>query len=81
MQSGDSTPENLSVELTPAQFVALAESDRDAALKLMWPDGSDAESMRLLDAIAFDGYIKTLKAQIQAESEQAQAAPHHYYSD
>jgi hypothetical protein len=69
------TPATPSVEMTEAQYIALAESDREAALKLMWPDESDAEAMRFLDEIIFDGYIASLKAKLQPGPIQPEPEP------
>ena len=49
------------LELSDAQFIALAETDREAALKLLWPDAEDATAMRFLDEIIFDGFLQSLK--------------------
>lgn len=50
--------------LTDAEFIALAERDRDAAIALMWPDPEEQKVMKLLDAVAFDGFIESLKKQL-----------------
>ncbi len=51
-------------ELTDAEFIALAERDRDAAIALMWPNPEDQAAMKLLDAVAFDGFIASLKEKL-----------------
>ncbi len=56
-------PVDSTLELSNAQFIALAETDRDAALKLLWPDAQDAATMRFLDDIIFDGFLQSLKEQ------------------
>lgn len=52
------------VEISTAEFIALAERDREAAINLMWPDEGD---MKFLDAVAFDGFIEALKTKIRLE--------------
>jgi hypothetical protein len=56
------------VELSTAEFIALAERDREAAINLMWPDAENRAAMKLLDAAAFDGYIEFLKAQLEGQA-------------
>jgi hypothetical protein len=41
----------------------------------MWPDESDAEAMRFLDEIIFDGYIASLKAKLQPGPIQPEPEP------
>lgn len=57
-------------ELSEAEFVALAERDRDAAMALMWPDSEERMAMTLFDAIAFDGFIETLKEKLARQNTQ-----------
>lgn len=52
------------IEMTDAEFIALAERDRDAAIALMWPDPEEQAAMKLLDAVAFDGFIESLKEKL-----------------
>lgn len=56
------------VELSIAEFIDLAERDREAAIQLMWPNEEDRLAMKLLDAVAFDGFIESLKAQLNTET-------------
>ena len=60
------------IEITPAEFIALAERDREAAIKLMWPNDEERFAMKLLDAVAFDGFIEFLKAKMEQESKEIQ---------
>lgn len=53
------------IEITEAEFIALAEQDRDAAIALMWPDPEEQTAMKLLDAVAFDGFIESLKEKLK----------------
>lgn len=52
------------MSMSEADFVALAERDRDAAIALIWPEPDEQAAMKLFDAIAFDGFIETLKAKL-----------------
>ncbi|WP_373531756.1 hypothetical protein [Vampirovibrio sp.] len=55
-------------ELSDAEFIALAERDRDAAIALMWPEPEEQAAMKLLDAVAFDGFIASLKGKLAEQS-------------
>lgn len=74
MSINSNVPERIAepvAEMSEADFIALAERDRDAAIALMWPEPEEQMAMKLLDAVAFDGFIETLKEKLATQSTKA----------